>query len=142
MKKLHLLFSTCFPLLILWSVGFSQTPTWVAKYDNGNARAMTIDAAGNIYITGPGDGGKKTGVDFLTVKYNSSGGLVWAARYNYSVTNGEDWPYAIAVDGSANVYVTGRSVTSTGKVTNYDYATVKYNSSGTQVWAARYGSSG
>jgi hypothetical protein len=143
MKKLHFFSSTFFPLLILWSVGFSQTPTWISKYDNGNARAMTIDGAGNIYVTGPSDGGKKTGTDFLTVKYNPTGGLVWAARYNYSVANGEDWPYAIDVDGSGNVYVTGRSVTSSsGKGPNYDYATVKYNSSGAQVWASRYGSSG
>ena len=143
MKKLHLFSSTCFPLLILCYAGFSQTPVWIAKYDNGNARAMTVDHAGNIYVTGPSDGGKKTGVDFLTVKYTPGGSLAWAARYNNGAANGEDWPYAIAVDASGNVYVTGRSITSSGgKVVNYDYATVKYNSGGGVEWTKRYGSSG
>src|SRR5262245_46706792 len=124
MKKFHLLFTTFFSLMFFCIIAKSQTPTLIARYDNSNARAMTIDAAGNIYVTGPSDGGKKTGIDFLTVKYNPSGGLVWAARYNYSVVNGEDWPYAIAVDDSGNVLVTGRSFAGNGPkgTVNFDYA--------------------
>jgi len=39
------------------------------------------------------------------------------------------------VDGSGNVYVTGYSIESG---TYFDYATVKYNSSGVQQWVQRY----
>jgi len=143
MKKLHHFFSTCFLLLILSSIGLGQTSGWPTSYANLNVRAMTIDAGGNIYITGPADGGKKTGLDFVTVKYAPNGHLEWAASYN-GPNSGEDWPYAIAVDVTGNVFVTGRSFTSKsgGSSYNFDYATVKYNPQGGLVWARRFGSTG
>jgi len=57
----------------------------------------------------------------------------WVSRYNNAPVNGTDWAKALALDGSANVYVTGHS---TGSGTLYDYATVKYNSGGVEQWAA------
>ena len=143
MKKLHHFFSTCLLLLILYSFGFGQTSGWPTSYANLNVRAMTIDANGNIYITGPADGGKKAGLDFVTVKYAPNGHLEWESRYN-GPNSGEDWPYAIAVDISGNVYVTGRSFTSKsgGSAYNFDYATVKYDQGGGLVWASRYNSPG
>jgi len=143
MKKLHHFFSTCLLLLILTSFGFGQTSGWPTSYTNLNVRAMTIDASGNIYITGPADGGKKTGLDFVTVKYAPNGHLEWSAQYN-GPSSGEDWPYAIAVDVNGNVFVTGRSFTSKsgGSSYNFDYATVKYNPQGGLVWARRFGSAG
>src|SRR5207253_11025758 len=78
--------------------------------------------------------GSGSGLDFATIKYNSSGVQQWAKRYN-GPANSDDVAYAIAIDGSGNVYVTGSSL---GSGTGLDYATVKYNSAGTQLWASRY----
>ena len=50
---------------------------------------------------------------------------------------GHDYGRAMAVDASGNVYVTGRSGDS-GKW--QDYATVKYDTNGNELWVARYDS--
>ncbi|MCI0450359.1 MAG: SBBP repeat-containing protein [Chlorobi bacterium] len=109
---------------------------WAARYDGGNlidiANAIAVDASGNVYVTGISAGSISLS-DYATIKYNSSGQQVWVARYNGPV-NGVDEAFSVAVDGSGNVYVTGQSLS----ITNYDYATIKYNSSGQQLWVARY----
>jgi len=43
------------------------------------------------------------------------------------------------VDKSGNVYVTGESL---GNGTGYDYATIKYDSDGKQLWVTRYNGAG
>ena len=62
----------------------------------------------------------------------------WVARYN-GPGDYDDEATAIAVDSLANVYVTGSSW---DLVTEWDYATVKYDSSGVEQWVARYNGQG
>jgi hypothetical protein len=57
---------------------------------------------------------------------------VWATYYG---GEDEDIGPACKVDGSGNVYVTGRTQI---MGVNYDYATVKYNSAGVQQWVKTY----
>src|SRR5437867_2725256 len=111
---------------------------WVARYSGpGNdldfGNAIAVDASGNVYVTGASFG-SGTGFDYATVKYDSSGQQQWVARYN-GPGNADDEAYGIAVDASGNVYVTGYSV---GSGTQEDYATIKYDASGTEEWVARY----
>ena len=99
---------------------------WVARYNgpanrHDAARAITLDSSGNVYVTGSSEA-EVSGTDYATVKYNSDGQEQWVVRYN-GAGNFDDDAYAIAVDGSGNVYVTGRSWGSGG---NFDYATIKY----------------
>ena len=56
----------------------------------------------------------------------------WVARYDGPVSD-YDGGYAVTVDDSGNVYVTGL-----GNSTSFDYVTVKYGPAGNQLWAARY----
>ena len=111
---------------------------WAARYDGPDsdwdaARAMAIDNTGNVYVTGE-SGADSTGYDFVTIKYDPDGNEVWVARYN-GPDNDWDAARAVAIDESGNVYVTGESVRSE---TDWDFATIKYDADGNEVWVARY----
>jgi uncharacterized delta-60 repeat protein len=117
------------------------TQEWVRLYDGPASKGdiepyLTIDASGNVYVTGCSTGLDNNG-DFVTIKYNASGVQQWVARYN-GTGNREDYSAGIAIDNSGNVYITGRSY----NANNYDYATIKYNSSGIQQWVAIYNGPG
>jgi hypothetical protein len=108
---------------------------WVQRYNgpanlDDEARAIAVDGFNNVYVTGRSFTG--TDFDYATVKYDSDGTQLWAQRYN-GPANSDDEAVAIAVDGSGNAYVTGYS----GGI-YYDYATVKYDSDGNQLWVQRY----
>ncbi len=111
---------------------------WVRHYGSGYApaydepAAIAVDNSGNIYITGSSSS-KPYGMDYLTVKYNTAGTVLWTARYNGNA-NGDDFAAAIAVDNSGNVYVTGKSWSGS----SFDFATIKYDSSGVQQWEVFY----
>lgn len=116
---------------------------WTARFDGsvGNdcyyydyARAITVDAAGNVYVTGTSWGNDDLRDDYVTIKYNTSGQQQWAKRYN-GPSSKEDKVSSLSLDASGNVYVTGASYNN-GK--GYDVLTVKYNNSGQQQWTARY----
>jgi uncharacterized delta-60 repeat protein len=119
----------------------SGVQQWIALYNGpensfDGAFSLAIEPSGNVYVTGESRG-NGTQYDYATIKYNSSGVQQWAARYN-GPGNSNDHAYSIKIDGLGNVYVTGGS--NGGVATYYDYATIKYNSSGVQQWAARYNS--
>jgi uncharacterized delta-60 repeat protein len=98
---------------------------WIAE--GHSAKAITTDSSGNIYITSGGG-------FYATIKYDPNGNQLWAAEYNGSA-DGLDLAFDVAVDTLGNAYVTGESYSS---VTGYDYATVKYDPNGNQLWVARY----
>jgi uncharacterized delta-60 repeat protein len=65
---------------------------------------------------------------------SAAGGMrhAWAIRHN-GLPNLEDVAYAMALDDSENVYVTGYSVKK-----DADYLTIKYDRAGVKKWAVRY----
>jgi uncharacterized delta-60 repeat protein len=95
--------------------------------------AMASDADDNVYLTG-----RATGADgrdeYATVKFGRNGDRLWAARYSGPRRKG-DYASTIAADGAGNVLVSGGSYDND---MDQAIATVKYDSSGRQVWAARF----
>jgi uncharacterized delta-60 repeat protein len=111
---------------------------WVRRYNspkNGNDQAwhIIVDGSGNVYVTGNSDS-IGTGLDYVTIKYNPNGDTTWVRRYN-GPGNVDDRAWAIGVDGSGNVYVTGKSG---GSGSLDDYATIKYYPNGDTAWVTRY----
>ncbi|HTH49266.1 MAG TPA: SBBP repeat-containing protein [Candidatus Limnocylindria bacterium] len=104
---------------------------WIRSY-NGPAssfdqpRAMTVDADGNIYVTGTSHG--TNGNDYATVKYSPAGAELWTARYDAEV---DDVPTAICVGADGAIYVTGYSNREGFEAEGI--TTVKYSATGTQL---------
>ena len=88
--------------------------------NNGGATALTVDGSGNVVVTAYSN--NNGNADSYTAKYAASdGALLWEKRYN-GAANSADFAWAVAVDGSGNVVVTGDSVT------------IKYLADGTGAW--------
>jgi len=58
----------------------------------------------------------------------------WVAKYN-GFGYGNNVATDVVVDNDGNIYITGYSL---GNGTGLDFATIKYNSNGLQLWVARY----
>ncbi len=115
---------------------------WVRRYDGpatdflhdyDRAAALAVDVNGNVLVTG------NSSDDFATVKYDAAGTEIWVRRYNGPAASG-DWATAIAVDASGNAYVSGSSYSNS--TTQYDFATLSYDPSGTVRWTERYNGPG
>ncbi|MBE2226885.1 MAG: SBBP repeat-containing protein [Ignavibacteria bacterium] len=115
---------------------------WLQRYNGpgdstDNGYSLAVDDSGNVYVTGSSFG-SGSNTDYVTIKYNSEGVQQWVQRYN-GTGNAQDNAYAIFIDVTGYIYVTG---TSTGSGNDYDGATIKYNAAGVQQWVQRYSGPG
>ncbi len=115
-------------------------PLWVKTWsrafnEDDAAHALCLDQLGRVIVTGYCS--DATGnIDFCTICYNgATGDTVWVRYYNRTPENDEDIPYAICVDDSNNVYVTG---TSYDDGTDYDIVTARYAPNGVRTWLRRF----
>jgi hypothetical protein len=113
-----------------WAVYYNGPASPDSSLDQ--AVSIAVDKLGNVYVTGNSYGGASRS-DILTIKYNSSGVQRWVKRYNPTVNTYES-AVALALDSSANVYVTG---TASGSV-SVEMTTIKYDSAGNQQWVSQF----
>jgi hypothetical protein len=165
--------------------GFSANlGAFVAKYDaNGNVQnwaasadintitnsgvisGITVDQAGNIYVTGITNASINTsnlnsdnlnfnnldtvltGEDAFVAKYDSTGRRLW---FNTLRTNSDDYSRGIAIDRAGNVYITGEtagvlpsgSLPANTRAGGVDSFVAKYNSNGVFQWTKQFGTTG
>lgn len=111
---------------------------WVVKY-NGTSDSsdygefIALDNQGNIYVTGTCIE-KESKYDIITIKYNINGQRLWIRKYN-GTANDSDGPTGIVVSNRGDVYVTGYCKENGSED---DYVTLKYNSSGQELWVKKY----
>lgn len=142
MNNKKLSFLIILTLLVITSAFAKIDTAWVRRFtgpdiNDDEVNAIAVDNEGNVYITGKSFGGSVPRQDYVTIKYNRLGEILWNSRYN-GTGNRDDEAKAIAIDNSSNVYVTGYSF---GTSTRRDYLTIKYNPVGETLWTRRYGGS-
>ncbi len=106
---------------------------WVRRYNgsgnnNDKAYAIVVDGDGNPVVTGSSNSSSGED-DYTTISYDENGNQNWLMKYN-GPGNSSDKAYAIVVDNSDNVIVTGGSKSGV-LIESEDYATVKYSQSTT-----------
>jgi hypothetical protein len=103
---------TAFSLACLAATAHAEfDPEWTAKLGIGSSLStgltgMTVDAAGNTYVTATTDTGGKT--DVFTAAYAKNGLLLWSHVFN-GATNGHDQARGIAVGANGVVWVCGNT---------------------------------
>ena len=114
MKKILLIFSLTHAAFVL----NAQTPNFKwAKQMGGGGSSITLDALGNVFMTGgfsgtvdfdPGPGtfnlSSAGSNDIVIQKLDSSGNFIWAKSLGGSEGDGS---LSITADASGNVYTTG-----------------------------------
>ncbi len=116
-----------------WAVQIPPEVGDLASYATGVATAP----GGGVYVCGRYERSAGTS-DYLVARLDAGGSLDWVRRYD-GPAGSDDYATAIGVDNLGNVYVTG---TSTGTTTGFDFATLKYDPDGAQLWVNRHNASG
>jgi len=151
------IFFFIFNFQLIVSTCFAQTPNWQwaksaggASDDKGNN--ICTDANGNVYVTGSFQSSSITfgtttltntgsNADIFIVKYDPSGTVIWAKSAGGT---GFDTGQSISTDTSGNVVVSGSfsspsitfvTTTLINSGGGSDVFVVKYDSSGTVLWA-------
>jgi hypothetical protein len=123
----------------LWTIQ-DGTATGVA-----NGVGIGVDSTGNIYVTGTTtkalDAQTLRGLtDLFITQYNSSGVRQWTVQDG--VASGTVTPYALGLDSSANIYVTGatnKGLDANTLIGTQDIFLTRYSSAGARHWTVQDG---
>jgi hypothetical protein len=114
---------------------------WEITYNTGTgmtedvANSLDVDnATGNVVVAGYSEISGH-GKDFVVIKYNSSGSVVFNDTYNDTL-NGDDEATSVKFDNNGDIVACGYLSTA---INNKDYFTKKYSSGGASgVWQVLY----
>lgn len=109
---------------------WARTFTGITTTGYDQARAVTCDATGNIYVTGKVIN-PSAYEDMTTLKYDPNGNLMWSKVLNHTGL-GNDCGMDIELDNAGNVFVSGYLSYTT---TLTKAGLVKYDNAGTQQFA-------
>lgn len=108
---------------------------WVTTYQPNNHVHFfydcALDSRKNIICCGYGVFPIES-ENFIVVKYDSSGNLLWERTYN-GTRSEDDFAKSIAVDSNDNIYVAGKAQEYPNNFINC-ITLLKYDSSGTLIW--------
>ncbi len=104
------------------------------------AKSVAVDSKGNVIVTGFSniDATAPYMTDFLTIKYDKDGNLIWRKSYN-GPGNSSDGAVGVMVDANDNIYVAGSSHSGSGDM---DLCVVKYTTDSALLWVSRYNRAG
>lgn len=117
---------------------YATTLTTLSGGRLNNIKESVVDDSGNVYTCAYGNGLNGEMQNYYTFKHNKFGKLMWEKSYNNDLMNNIDRATSIAIDDSSFIYVTGNSIRSGGRL---EAATIKYSSSGQQIWVSRFSAS-
>ena len=100
---------------------------------------MDLGPAGDTFVLGVVKNGL-AGFDFAITKFDQEGKIQWTRHYD-SPFSLDDIPSGIVINGGGRIYVTGGSMSS-DSLLDYDFVTVAYDDSGTELSAERYDGKG
>lgn len=126
----------------------SGAEIWSERYNGGGenwtwdeAFVVLLDEAGGVYAVGTGHGPMDSyqGSDITIVRYEAATGQQsWVSRFEGIIVSTDDYPISLVVDAEGNSYVTGTSYAFTGQTLTTVMVTVKYSSSGEEVWINQF----
>lgn len=136
-------------LAINFSNAQNLSRLWTSVYGdstagNLNISDMAVDANGNSYLTGNKifSNGNYYDTHLFLLKINTAGTREWI-RYFDENDDSIDAAYAVALDTTGNVYVTGKRVDTFCNICTHnskisDIITMKYDGAGNRIWLNRY----
>ncbi|MBN8584035.1 MAG: SBBP repeat-containing protein [Ignavibacteria bacterium] len=113
---------------LLWSKVFASAG---GLLDEGSS--IAVDANGDVYVTGTAAHivTENSGQDWITIKYNTNGEIIWQKAYDDNISN--DKAETLTIDNEGNVYVAGRC-----NAPAYHIGIAKYDREGNLLWITKY----
>ena len=107
--------------------------TWGGGTSFDGGYGIDIDSNDNIYIAGYCESDGVNIAKLLLLKYNKTGHLQWAEKWDPGT--GFNQANDVAIDSLGNIYIVGNN----GSGTFEDVALAKYDSGGNQLWNRTWG---